>query len=169
MTGTISGGDYHSYEILWDAETNTVDLFVDSAEVVSDYAVATNSFADALGNRLFWGSLDSPGIGAGYWDSVEFEIDPATGGPLEGDLNGDGLVGSADLDIVRSHWGETVEQGNLLEGDPSGDGTVGSADLDIVRANWGQGTPSSASAVPEPVGGILLLGGLIALLRRYRG
>ena len=61
-----------------------------------------------------------------------------------GDLNGDGQVGSADLDIVRSHWGETVPAGDLLSGDPSGDGTVGSADLDIIRGNWGAGTPVAA-------------------------
>ena len=57
--------------------------------------------------------------------------------PLAGDLNGDGLVGSADLDIVRANWGASVDAGCLLCGDPSGDGSVGSADLDIVRANWG--------------------------------
>ena len=56
---------------------------------------------------------------------------------LEGDLNGDGLVGSLDLDIVRVNWNTNVPAGDLLQGDPSGDGFVGSADLDIVRGNWG--------------------------------
>ena len=72
--------------------------------------------------------------------------------PLPGDLNGDGVVRSADLDIVRAHWGETVTSGCLLCGDPSGDGTVDSADLDIIRANWGV----AVSAVPEP--GVFVLG-----------
>ena len=66
---------------------------------------------------------------------------------LAGDLNNDGMVSSADLDIVRANWGQTVEAGCLPCGDPSGDGMVGSADLDIVRANWGA---TSAAAVPEP-------------------
>jgi len=70
-----------------------------------------------------------------------------TSGPLEGDLNDDGFVGSADLDIVRGAWGQTVEAGCLPCGDPSGDGMVNSADLDIVRGNWGA---TSAAAVPEP-------------------
>ncbi len=65
----------------------------------------------------------------------------------DGDLNADGLVGSADLDIVRANWGQSVEPGDLLAGDPSGDGTVGSADLDIVRANWGAGVSAAASEV----------------------
>ena len=56
---------------------------------------------------------------------------------LPGDLNGDGFVGSADLDIVRGVWGQSVEPGCLPCGDPSGDGVVGSADLDIVPRELG--------------------------------
>ena len=83
---------------------------------------------------------------------------------LDGDLDGDGFVGSADLDIVRGAWGQTVA-GGAAEGDPSNDGVVGSADLDIVRANWG--ATAGAAAVPEP--GVCLLiafGTLIMALRR---
>jgi len=85
------------------------------------------------------------------------------GGPsLDGDLNGDGFVGGDDLDIVRSFWGQNVDQGNLLQGDPSNDGFVGGDDLDIVRANWGQGTPPATTSVPEPSACVLLVGGLLA-------
>jgi len=78
---------------------------------------------------------------------------------LPGDLNGDGTVGSADLDIVRANWGATVEPGCLSCGDPSGDGSVGSADLDIIRANWGA---TAAAAVPEPSGlALLALSGMV--------
>ena len=83
---------------------------------------------------------------------------------IDGDLDGDGYVGSADLDIVRSNWGATVTPGDSA--DPSGDGTVGSADLDIVRGNWGQGT-APAAAVPEPSILVLLLVG-IGLIGRTR-
>ncbi len=87
---------------------------------------------------------------------------------LPGDLNGDGYVGSADLDIVRSNWGQSVTPGYLAGGDCSGDGNVGSADLDIVRANWGAGAPP-ASAVPEPslfAGFMALCLGGVSLRRR---
>ena len=87
---------------------------------------------------------------------------------LAGDLNNDGYVGSADLDIVRANWGHAVSPGYLAGGDCSGDGSVGSADLDIVRANWGSGTPPAA-AVPEPSMLAVLLGCLlgIASFRRH--
>ena len=93
---------------------------------------------------------------------------------LPGDLNGDGFVGSDDLDIVRGFWGQTVTPSDLLHGDPSGDGFVGGEDLDFVRANWGQGIPPVPGAqanVPEP--GILtcvMAGalGLIVLGRRHK-
>ena len=65
---------------------------------------------------------------------------------IPGDLNGDGFVGSGDLDIVRGAWGQSVS--GAAAGDPSGDGVVGSADLDIIRGNWG--ATSAATAVPEP-------------------
>ena len=80
--------------------------------------------------------------------------------PLVGDLNGDGLVGSADLDIVRGAWGQSVTPGDGGAGDPSGDGLVGSADLDIVRANWGN---TAAASVPEPSTAILMLLSLAGL------
>ena len=88
--------------------------------------------------------------------------------PVEGDLDGDGFVGSADLDIVRHSWGQAVSAGDLFQGDPSGDGLVDSDDLDIIRANWGAGIQKSA-AVPEPSSAILLLASAAAvLLKRSR-
>ncbi len=63
---------------------------------------------------------------------------------LPGDADGDGFVGSADLDIIRAHWGLAVAPGDRASGDLSGDGIVGSADLDLVRAHWG--SPAAAPA-----------------------
>ena len=90
--------------------------------------------------------------GAGYVDQVVLD---AIGASLAGDLDGDGFVGGADLDIIRSFWGQTVTAGNKLHGDPSGDGFVGGDDLDEVRANWGEGTPPESKAVPEPSLGLI--------------
>ena len=75
-------------------------------------------------------------------------LELGTVAPLPGDLNEDGFVGSADLDIVRANWGATVTPGT--SGDADGDGVVNSGDLDVVRANWGAG----GVAVPEPGVGV---------------
>ncbi len=100
------------------------------------------------------------------WAGVQIAKHGSATAALPGDLNGDGMVGSADLDIVRGNWGQSVPAGCLSCGDPSGDGSVGSADLDIVRANWGATAPA---AVPEPgLLTILILGGLSMLFIRAR-
>ncbi|MEZ6193904.1 MAG: PEP-CTERM sorting domain-containing protein, partial [Phycisphaerales bacterium] len=69
---------------------------------------------------------------------------------LDGDLNGDGFVGIADLNIVLGNWNQNVTSGDLLQGDPSNDGFVGIADLNVVLGNWNAGTPPAGNAVPEP-------------------
>ena len=80
---------------------------------------------------------------------------------LEGDLNGDGFVGIADLNIVLGAWNQTVPPGDPLA-DPTGDGFVGIADLNVVLGNWNAGTPPSVEAsanVPEPgTVGLLMVG-----------
>lgn len=51
------------------------------------------------------------------------------------DLNGDGLVGSADLAVLLGAWGVCAEPGACV-GDLNGDGAVDSADLAILLGSW---------------------------------
>ncbi len=103
-------------------------------------------------------------------DAVKYELCPlgvCASPTLDGDLDGDGFVGIADLNIVLGNWNQNVTAGDLLAGDPSGDGFVGIEDLNTVLGNWNAGTPPSGSAVPEPATLALLgLGGVAALRRR---
>ncbi len=82
---------------------------------------------------------------------------------IPGDLDGDGAVGSGDLDVVRAHWGEQVPPGNYALGDANGDGAVGSADLDIVRGNWGENARTVPASVPEP-GIVMLIASFVSLI-----
>jgi hypothetical protein len=54
---------------------------------------------------------------------------------LPGDLDGDGTVGSADLGMLLSFWGQPGK------GDLNGDGTTNAADLGTILANWGSQLP----------------------------
>jgi len=86
---------------------------------------------------------------------------------IEGDLNEDGFVGQADLDIVLAMWGN----GPIIpdpRADVNEDDFVGQTDLDYVLAAWGQGTPPEAP-VPEPATLSLIGLGALSLLRRRRG
>ncbi|MEZ6190981.1 MAG: LamG-like jellyroll fold domain-containing protein [Phycisphaerales bacterium] len=85
---------------------------------------------------------------------------------LVGDLDGDGFVGIADLNLVLGNWNANVTPGDNLSGDPSGDGFVGIEDLNAVLGNWNAGTPPTANAVPEPASLALIGMGGFALLRR---
>ncbi len=88
---------------------------------------------------------------------------------LAGDLNGDGFVGLADLDIVLNNWNMAVPPGNPAA-DPNGDGFVGLADLDVVLNNWNAGTPLPpvGVAIPEPASAALLgLAGTLLIRRQH--
>ncbi len=88
---------------------------------------------------------------------------------LAGDLDGDGFVGIADLNIVLGNWNQNVPPANPLA-DPSGDGFVGIADLNVVLGNWNAGVPplsGDSASIPEPgVLAMLSVGGLAVLRRR---
>jgi len=67
--------------------------------------------------------------------AADSEITAAYKPLLAGDLDGNGLVGQGDLDIVLDNWGDSPPSDPRA--DPSGDGSVGQADLDIVLDSWG--------------------------------
>lgn len=84
----------------------------------------------------------SPDLGeVGFTAPCEYSFDslPAPIGSatltfrVHGDLDLDGVVGSADLAYLLSIWGVT----NPPLGDLNNDGVVGASDLSIFLGNWG--------------------------------
>lgn len=80
-----------------------------------------------------------------------------------GDANGDGQVDVGDLGILAGAWGISDGSAKWADADFSGDGQVDVSDLGILAGNWQDGV-----GVPEPATGLLLAGGLAALLGRRR-
>lgn len=71
---TIAGNGYNDYELTWNS-TDGLGLLVNGQQIVDNYDCGTDaSWAGILGNRIYWGAIDGPGVGAGYWNNVEFEI-----------------------------------------------------------------------------------------------
>lgn len=60
-----------------------------------------------------------------------------TDSPAGADLNGDGVVGSADLAILLGNWGPCPAEPAVCPADLTGDGSVGSADLGVLLGQWG--------------------------------
>ena len=144
-------------------DPNIIELWSGTVPEITNGETADILFTTAFTGRYIGMRIDS-GYGVDNFQLTEIRFNAVeSGSGLDGDLNGDGMVGSADLDIVRANWGQSVEVGCLLCGDPSQDGMVGSADLDIVRANWGN---TAYSAVPEPGVIVLLLCAAVGLLVR---
>ena len=75
-------------------------------------------------------------------DSAGINLDSACieMGLLLGDVNGDGLVDSADLDIVNSQIGQPTN-GENFRSDITNDGTISAADVRIVTQQQGMRLP----------------------------
>jgi hypothetical protein len=97
-------------------------------------------------------------------DDALYRITPVPE-PITGDLNFDGFVGLADLNIILGNWNLWVPPGDPRAdvggvGGTGPDGFVGIDDLNVVLGNWNAGTPPAAEAsavVPEP-GSVVVLG-----------
>ncbi len=97
---------------------------------IADFLPPTNQM------KVRWVARDvSPGniVEAGVDDFLAYSIGCDS---IPGDVNGDGVVNFADLNIVLSNFGQT---GAGLPGDADGDGDVDFADLNIVLSNFGTG------------------------------
>ncbi len=95
-------------------------------------------------------------------------VDHRPGLAIEGDLDGDGVVGIEDLDILLRNWGPAVRLADASVGELTGDAVVDEDDFAVLLSVYGNAAPPAAAAqVPEPSGGLAVLAG-VAFLRRRR-
>ena len=117
-----------------------------TSETIDTWTLEGLDYADDLGGAATIGEIGLLGNDSGGDHSVKIDRFMIRSGALPGDLNGDGMVGSADLDAVRGNWGRSVTPGDRTSGDANDDGRIDSGDLNLVRENWGM----DPIAVPEP-------------------
>ncbi|MGD9691311.1 MAG: M12 family metallo-peptidase [Phycisphaerales bacterium] len=134
-------GQNNVVSLSWAPSTNAAsyDVVVSrnqdlSNPVFSDNVFTTNattSLGALVGNTQYWWNVTARNFAGTI---------TATGGPWsfrtapQGDVNGDGVVNFADLNIVLGQFGQT---GFGLPGDINGDEVVNFTDLNIVLSNFG--------------------------------
>jgi hypothetical protein len=156
----INDGQWHKYE--WSLENPAL---WSSADYDSGDGILGESFT--IDSILFSGNADS----LVFLDDIFYQ--PPTFGPplpLPGDINGDGFVGIADLNILLANWNQQVPKGNRSQGDLAGigDGFVGIDDLNYLLTLWNTGNPpaTGGTVVPEPTTCLLVFGGLVLAIHR---
>lgn len=105
---------------------------IDSA---SNALVPGGVTTDVAGNPRFVDALSYPDTGVGPAPIVDmgaYEAAANTPGLCPADLNGDGVVGSADLAALLGAWGSGPGPADL-----DGNGVVGSSDLASLLGAWG--------------------------------
>jgi hypothetical protein len=168
--------DFHTYRMTREANGLYWNLYIDNNPVAS----IENQHAGGnllTFSRIWFGDIgfpvpgNSPHVLIDYIRWHEGANAPALT-TLIGDLNADGFVGIADLNIILSNWNKSVPIGDWQQGDiaGTGDGFIGISDLNVVLSNWNTGTPPAISGqnIPEPTLAGLMILGSAALVRRNR-
>jgi fibronectin-binding autotransporter adhesin len=126
--------------------TGSLPNFGETYTVLTANSV-TGSFAQ-LEHQIISGDR---GFSVTYPDSQSVVLEVVAMSFLAGDLNGDGIVGIEDLNMILGRWNQNVTANAWPLGDPSGDGFVGIEDLNAVLGNWNASMPPvDSSIIPEP-------------------
>ena len=122
---------------IWDHQHGLRDLTVVLTGLGINLAgwQLTEARGISANGRIIAGTGTNP---AGNSEAWRADLGPP---PAAADLNGDGIVNTADLLIVINHWGPCPAAPAACPGDasppPNGDGVVNAGDLLMVINNWG--------------------------------
>ena len=111
-----------------------------SGEDIKVCAFVTSSEYDFMSNQVLGGlgGAENPGqtnlVDFSLIEGDQFVVVGEGGGPVcTGDLDGDLIIGGADLTLLLGSWGSKSATADL-----DGDGIVTGADLTILLGFWGQ-------------------------------
>ena len=122
---------YRLYNSWYGAGLQVLDIDPDTGllEFVASYDTST-------GQGGAWGVYPLLGAGRVLVSGIGNGLFIVSVDSVLGDLNGDGMVGVADLLILFAEWGPCADCGDC-PADLDGNCTVGVGDLLILFANWG--------------------------------
>ena len=116
-----------SHVVLTDTRENDCDGLLAEVIYTESLNVAAGATLNTNGHIVYTSEVDNQGTIIGEEDIII--INP----PVEGDLNGDGIVDVLDLLVVVANWGNCT---GACESDMNADGTVDVLDLLVLIANW---------------------------------
>jgi uncharacterized delta-60 repeat protein len=130
--GNIPGtNEYQLFTVKVDPDGNVcwTETFSNDPILGPDFgnAIAVNDNGDAFIAGGTWFDYHY------YYATLKYA---APGGPIPGDLNGDGVVDGADLLILLSAWGNCADPDDC-PADLDKNGIVDGSDLLILLSNWG--------------------------------
>lgn len=126
VPGTVGASNGHVYRR--DMLTGSIERMTELGGVQFAGKLATDIAVNADGSVFAFQSSD-PNIFSGDVAASMDVFLRSVPRPVQGDVNGDGLVEAMDLAMVMGDWG-----GSRFDLD--GDGVVGAADIAVLLANW---------------------------------
>lgn len=129
------------------------EVVQDSGKVyVSDWQQITTIATSPIGTQSMQIVMRMNGSGKAWFDDLSLFVgNPSGNYGLQGDANGDGIVGGADYVIWLVNFGKTNANG-ATEGDFNADQRVSGADYVILLKNYGNtySPPQPTSTPPTP-------------------
>ena len=177
-SGGVAGEDFDRLNVTRNAAlagglalTQATEMTLGDSAVVIEADALTGEFDNALITGTELTAVANTRVAVLYEDSGtdgNADLDQVrVMATYQGDNNGDGAVGPADLTALKLAWLAT--DATWQDGDYNYDGNVGPADLTALKLNWLNDLGLAGQPTPEPTSLVLLAMGGVALMRRRRG